>query len=112
MTTSYYRIQPAHYDTAALLDPEMQWSYSWCDQDDVRRGISVCDSVEELAAYLAQTGIEWDPTWVLVELAGRWSEDTDQDAHLGARLIIPTEVVSVRPIDDAFLDMVFSHVED
>lgn len=111
MTTSYYRIQPAHYDTAALLDPEMQWSYSYCN-DDVRHGVSVCDSIEELAAYLAQTGIEWDPSWVIVEVAGTWSDETDQDAHLGARLVIPTEVLSVRPIDDAFLDMVFSHVQD
>jgi hypothetical protein len=109
--TRCYRIQPADRNVDALLDPEMQWSYSWCDADDVRHGISVCDSVDELAAYIAQTGIEWDPTWVLVEIDGTTSDETDQDAHLGARLVIPDEILSVAPISDDFLATVFSHID-
>ena len=97
MTTSYYRIQSAGRDPQALLDPAQQTSVSYCD-DTERHGVSVCDSIDELAAYLAQSGLPFDTDYVMVEVEGSWSEDTDEDAHLGARLVIPTAILSVEPI--------------
>lgn len=102
---TYYRIQAADRDVTALLDTEQQVSISYVD-DTVRAGVSVCDSVEELATYLAQSGMPWDETYVLVEVEATWSVDTDEDAHLGARLVHPTTIVSVAPLTDDFHDLV------
>ncbi|MGC0364828.1 hypothetical protein ABH922_002812 [Rhodococcus sp. 27YEA15] len=102
---SYYRVQAADFDTAALLDPELQVSESY-SSDDVRTGISVCDSLEELATYLAGSGVPFDATSVVVELDGPDSDDEDEDAHLGARLIMPTSIISVTPITDTLLDLI------
>ncbi len=54
-----------------ILDPENQYSYSWNDLGaDPRHGISVMDDREALAEYIAQTGIQWDETWELLEVEG------------------------------------------
>lgn len=71
-----------------------------------RHGVSVCDSVEELATYLAQTGIPFEDSWVLVEVAGPMSDEDDEDAHLGCSLILPTEIISVSPLTDDFFEMI------
>ena len=102
--STYYRIQPA--DRANILAEENQYSYSWNNQGDddrARHGISVCDSREELAEYLAQVGIPFEDSWELLEVEGYDSDDDDEDAHLGARLIIPTAIISRETIGDAFI---------
>jgi DnaJ-class molecular chaperone len=60
-----------------------------------RHGVAVFPSREGLYRYLAwksDAGVEGK---VVVELAGKLSEDRDLDADLGALLVIPEEVVSV-----------------
>ncbi|NMM91342.1 hypothetical protein B2J88_44775 [Rhodococcus sp. SRB_17] len=104
---SFFRVQSAGADPAALLSPDMQVSESYCS-GTVRAGISVCDSLEELAAYLAGSGVPFDATSIVVELDGPDSDDTDEDSHLGARLIMPTSIVSVTPITDSLLDLIDS----
>lgn len=104
--TTYYRIQSQ--DRPNILDPESQYSYSWNDQGaEPRHGISVMDDREDLAEYIAQTGIQWDETWELLEVEGTPSGDEDEDAHLGARLIIPTAIISREPIADSFINEIF-----
>lgn len=113
MTTSWYRAQSADRDPADLLNPDLQVSYSWVpggDADDAattRRGVSVCDSLEELAAYLAGPGegIGYgDGDWVIVEMTGDQSDDEPLDA--GEYLVHPDTIVSVQPMDDHFFAMI------
>lgn len=95
---SFYRIQS--YAAADLLDgPQTSLSYS---TDTERSGKSVCCSIEELAAYVAQTGLDlgWEKRPVLVELDGYWSDEDDEDAHLGAYLVHPTAIISETPLDE------------
>ncbi len=105
MLQTSYRIQSADRDVAELLNPQMQYSISYSD-DSERHGVSVCDSIEDLAGYIAQTGIPFDTDYVVVEVAGESSDEVDEDAHLGARLVLPTEIISVEPITDRLLDMI------
>jgi len=99
---SFYRIQDREIPVEQLLDPEFQTSESYCT-GTTRVGKSVCGSIEELAAYFAQAGVPLDPrTSVLVEVKGHYADEADEDAHLGALLIIPTEIVAVTEIPEAF----------
>lgn len=101
--STYFRIQST--DRPDILQPENQTSYSWNDlgdDDRARHGVSVCDSREELAEYLAQVGIPFEPTWELLEVEGHDSDDKDEDAHLGARLIHPTKIISRELVGDGF----------
>lgn len=101
---TYFRIQPT--DRPNILDPENQVSYSWNalgDDDRARQGVSVCDSREELAEYLAQVGIPFDEDWELLEVEGHFSDDEDEDAHLGCSLIHPTKIVSRETIGESFI---------
>lgn len=99
---SFYRIQDRDIDTADLLDPEMQFSESY-STGTVRTGKSVCRSIEDLAWYFAHAGVPLSPIdSVLVELEGDWADEDDEDADLGAYLVIPTRVVSVTEIPDEF----------
>ncbi|MHC9962466.1 hypothetical protein ACQX2J_01210 [Corynebacterium diphtheriae] len=110
MTTTYYRIQAA--DRPNILDEENQYSYSWNDQGaEPRHGISVMRWRDDLAEYIAQTGIQWDETWEFIEVAGNPADDEDEDAHMGALLIIPTEIISREPITDGFMDEIFEAFE-
>lgn len=98
------RIQNADRDVNELVDPETQYSRNYSHNDDATRcGISVMDTIEELAEYIAQSGIEIDPhNAVIVEVAGRWySGDEPCDAHLGERLLLAEEIVSVTDADEA-----------
>lgn len=109
-----YRIQEAMLDTADLLRPELQFSHVWEgneDEDDARtrRGISACESLEALAAYLAGagSGIPFgDGEWVIVEMHGPVSGERPLDEEDGEFLMLPERIVSVRPLDDEFFDMV------
>lgn len=105
---SFYRIQNRTIPTEQLLDPEWQASESYCT-GTIRPGKSVCRSIEELAAYFAQAGVPLDPTEsVLIELDGTWATDEagrfveDEDAHLGAHLVIPTRIIAVTEIPGEF----------
>lgn len=106
---SFYRIQSAARDTADLLVAEHQTSMHY-STGEAQVGVSVCDSREELAEYIAQSGVEWDGSWVLVEVDGYTAEDRDLDADAPGRprLIHPTEVVSAEPLTDGFEDEIFA----
>ena len=106
MSTKYYRIQQPEHPVELLLDPETQLSTNWCDADDIRHGVSVCDSIESLAEYFAQAGINLSDDCSIVTLTGNWSDEDDADGELGALLIIPTEVLDVTPVSDDFYELV------
>lgn len=107
--TTYFRIQPA--DRPNILDPENQTSTSWNDlgdDDRIRRGVSVMWDRDDLAEYLAQSGIPFTSDWELLEVEGYPSEDEDEDAALGAELIIPTAIISREPLSDGFEDEILA----
>lgn len=105
MTKTYFRIQAADRDVTELLDPE-HVSYSWDSEDVSDHGTSTCETVEALAAYIAQTGIPFGiGDWVIVEVAGD-NLGRGRDGHMGEYLIAVNEIVSVRPFDDEFYDMI------
>ena len=105
---TYYRIQSADRGVELLLDPTAQVSEAWSGNESLtRRGVSVCDSLEDLAQYLVTdgSGIPFgDGEWVVVELEGTLSTDTPLDA--GETLIHPTRIVSVEPIDAQLLPLI------
>lgn len=107
MSNSYYRIQNANREVTDLLIADEQVSRNHADETSVRVGVSVCDDLEALAEYVAQTGmiLNWAAT-VLVEVEGYMSTDTPEDAHLGERLIHPTRIVSVVETPDEFFEAV------
>lgn len=108
MSTSYYRIQSADRDATTLLDPEQQWSMSYRPGGDVRHGVSVCESIEDLADYLAHSGVTFEWDWNLVEVTGPLSDERDEDHDLGARLILPDTIVSVEPMTDRLADLIIA----
>ena len=88
-----YRFQDKNRDIDALLDPEQQYSYSWDlsleETDAVRHGISACESLADLAAYVACSGLQAnDPGLIILE--GTESEDAPLDADQGEVLVLPT----------------------
>lgn len=95
-----YRIQDRNREVDYLLDPETQ--YSWpmdYDESKVRRGVSGCETIEELAAYWATHSVEaTDP--VLVRVEGPQSEDTPLDEEFGEVLVLPetAEVIEATPV--------------
>ena len=101
-----------HLASARELDIEKTFEcgqcFRWNAGEDVRVGVSVCDSIEELASYLAQVGIPFTDDCLLVELEGTWADDEDEDAHLGARLIIPTRIVSTELAGERLIDMIMA----
>lgn len=103
MTQTYYRVQPGNRPVDTLLDGEAQISSAWHRDDLDRSGISVCESREVLARYLATVG-EGIPYgsggWVLVELEGVESDDIPLDAEYGEILVRPTRIVNVTSLDD------------
>jgi hypothetical protein len=115
MTTTYFRIQTAGREITDLLDPTEQVSRAWHRDDLDRDGVSVCDSLETLAAYLASagSGIPYGAgEWVIVEVSGTPSCATPLDAEYGEMLVHPTEIVSVLPMDDAFFEMIAAAYEE
>jgi len=117
MSSRYFRIQPADRDTAALLDPT-RWNsrnhggekYITLENgeevEDVRHGVSVCESVEELAAYIAQAGVPVADESVIVEIEADLADDEDHDAAVGAVLVHPTAVIGTTVVGDDFYELV------
>jgi hypothetical protein len=102
---SFYRIQSVDRDVTDLLDPE-HVSHSWDNEDVYDLGTSTCSSIEELATYIAQTGIPFGlGDWVIVEVDGR-NLGRGRDGHMGEYLIQVSEIVSVRPFDDDFYTLI------
>lgn len=107
---SYFRTQTADRDPADLIDPmRQQMSYAWFAPASLDQpGVSVCASIEDLATYLAQSGVPYGSgEWVIVELLGdRIADANPNDAEYGELLVYPTEIVSTRPMDADFFDMI------
>lgn len=119
---TYYRVQPAHRDPAALVGGH-HVSRPWqgadmivcpacrgCDDECLRclgrgevelsrRGVSVCESIEDLRHYFAGRlgSVEQIDGDVVVVLEGDRSDDEDLDAdHPGAPVLVhPTRIVEV-----------------
>lgn len=126
---SFYRIQQADRDATALLDSSTWQSRQWfgetyidctdchgagcdtCDDtgevEDVRHGVSACDSVDALVAYFREVGGDFDNA-VIVEMGGYLATDEDHDTHLGAMLIIPTAITSVTALDQDTIDRIYA----
>ena len=105
-----YRIQSASRDINDLLDPEQQYSFPMDEDDEmVRRGVSGCATLADLAAYIACYAIE-APAPVLVRITGPVSEDTPCDEEDGEVLLLPTSAEIVED-DAAFFDLVSDLVD-
>lgn len=106
-----YRIQDKARDLGDLLDPEQQYSFPMDGEDDemVRHGVSGCESLPELAAYLATHAIVAEEP-VLVVVEGPESEDVPCDADEGEVLVLP-EHVAVVADDEGFFDVVSDLVD-
>lgn len=108
MSTSYYRIQAADRDVADLLVAAEQVSRVWHGNDDqnIQAGVSVCESREALAAYLAidGAGIPYGTgDWVVVQLSG---DLLGYGLDNGELLVRPTAIVSVTEMDDEFYELI------
>lgn len=88
-----YRFQDKNRSIDALLNPEQQYSYSWDlsleETDAVRHGISACESLADLAAYVACSALQANIPGLIV-LEGTESEDAPLDADQGEVLVLPT----------------------
>lgn len=99
---SYFRIQ-ADAETGNLLDADRTSQHAAWGDDDERAGTSVCYDIEDLAKYFASTGLEWDPSYYIVEVDGYDSDDEPMDAELGEMLIHVTDVLGFHPIEGSTL---------
>ncbi|MGE5527188.1 MAG: hypothetical protein ACM3Q9_00815 [Methanosarcina sp.] len=77
--------------------------------DTERHGVAVFPSREGLYRYLAWKDAELEGK-VVVELAGRISDDRDLDADHGALLIHPDRIVSVEALDPEVVHSIQSRV--
>lgn len=103
---SFYRIHSANRDHAAICDPAHWESAGMGDGywkldpetgemvEDIRHGVSACESIDELAAYLATAGIPADDP-VLVEFEADYADDDDHDAAQGAVLTLPIRIIRI-----------------
>lgn len=111
--TTFWRIQSANREVADLLHTE-QTSHYWGRADLDQTGVSVCETRDDLARYLATAG-QGIPIgagdWVLVELTGDLL-DTAIDADAGELLIQPTAIISVTPADDDFYELIGAYYEE
>ena len=99
-------------ETDEVYRNEKHWTCNGAREvEDARYGISVCADEDDLVKYLATVGADFDNT-VLVELAGDYSDDEGHDAHLGEELILPTEIVSVVPVADEFIEAVYARADE
>jgi hypothetical protein len=136
---TYFRIQQADRDAADLLNEDTWLSINWgqgsrecrgctdCETIEsyrheqgqtcggthevemARYGVSVLDTIEDLAAYANTAGMDlWSVPMVIVELDGYPSGDDAEDAEHGESLICPTRIVNVRDVDDTFIESVYA----
>lgn len=106
---TFFRIQTASYAPEDLLIADNQHSSSWGGPESYDRdGVSACRSREELAAYLAHSGIPFGiGEWIVVEMEADVIDGADPiDAEFGEVLVTPTAIVSVGQLDDGMLDMI------
>lgn len=110
MTKTYFRVQSGDRQASDLLDPGYQFSHAWNGvAAHSREGVSVCDSVEELALYLAShlgNGIPVDETWNIVELEGDRIEGAAVVDPEFESLVRPTRIVSVQPCGAEFMALI------
>lgn len=100
-----YRIQDKNREVADLTVAENQWSYPMGGADEeVRRGVSGCRTLAELAAYVATSGIDVGSP-VLVKIEGPESSDRPVDASFGEVLILP-ETAEAIDDDEEFFEVV------
>lgn len=100
-----YRIQDKNREVAYLTVSENQYSYPMSGTDEeVRRGVSGCRTLAELAAYVATSGIDAGSP-VLVKIEGPKSPDRPVDASFGEVLILP-ETAEVIDDDEEFFEVV------
>lgn len=102
-----FRIQTADRDVAQLLATD-NISFSWYGPEAYDRpGVSACRSLDELAFYLANSALPYGVgEWVIVEMDGYELDVTGMDAEYGEILIQPTEIISVRPMDAEFFELI------
>lgn len=108
--TTYYRISPRPMTEADLHEDHV--SALWVGEDDERRrGMSACESYEDLVGYFAADGgrgARYDGA-MLVELEGVLSDDDPWEPE-GEVLIHPTRIVSQVPVADGFVGDVVDHI--
>lgn len=105
---TYYRVQPAHRDPAALVGRH-NVSRLWAggvDGDEPRAGVSCCATLDDLRAYFCgrvapgadrDNLIEQMDGDVILVIEGDLSDDDDHDAHHSGSpvLVHPTRIVRV-----------------
>ena len=69
-----------------------------------RHGVSVFPTERGLYRYLLEREVELGDDDVVLELAGKRSDDLDLDADEGALLVLPTEIIDRRPSDRDVVD--------
>lgn len=105
-----YRMQDAGRPLSDLLDAERQYSFPMSNADEeVRHGVSGCESLAGLAAYIACHAIEADVP-VIVVIEGPESEDAPVDADDGEVLLLPARAEVIAD-DEAFFDLVSDLVD-
>lgn len=105
-----YRMQDADRDLDDLLDPEQQYSFPMSnDDEDVRHGVSGCESLAALAAYIACHAIEADMP-VIVVIEGPESEDVPVDGDHGEVLLLPVRAERIED-DEEFFGLVSDLVD-
>lgn len=111
--STYYRIQKGgQAGVDQLLDPENWWSMQMDGQTMVEGGVSAMDSIEELAEYIANSGIEFGDDPYLVEMEAIEADDDDDDANLGVCLVQPQEIITAAPVPDSFHELINTHLDD
>jgi hypothetical protein len=75
-----------------------------------RQGVAVFPSREGLYRYLAWKDDAEVDGQVVIELAGKLSDDCDLDADHGALLVFPERLVSVEPLDARRIDAIRTRV--
>lgn len=109
----YYRIQKGgQAGVDQLLAPENWFSITMDGQSVVEGGVSAMDSEEELAEYLATSGVEFGDDPYLVEMEADVAEGVeDEDAVMGVSLVCPAEIISAVPVPDYFHEMIGACLE-
>ena len=109
-----FRIQDRKRGVEYLLDPETQYSWPMSDDESlVRRGVSGCETIEELAAYWSLEAV-YATEPVLVRIEGPQYEDEPLRAHWGEVLVLPetAEVIEDSPVFELISYLVDCRDED